>query len=191
MAEKALMQQLINYIEKFVKLDQEAIDALEQLAGIETYKKNQHILEQGQHCTKIWFLKKGMVRKYHISDGKEITAWIHSENDTFTSLESYARNIPSEEYLQACENTEVVSITKTNSAKLASFPQIMMFTNALMEREFVNIDKHTKALNQRDAKGKYEYLGKIAPEIIKRAKLGHIASILGISQETLSRIRKG
>ncbi|MCF8358454.1 MAG: Crp/Fnr family transcriptional regulator [Prolixibacteraceae bacterium] len=185
------MQQLINYIEKFVKLDQQAIDALEKLAGIETYKKNQHILEQGWRCSKIWFLKKGMVRKYHYSDGKEVTTWIHTENDTFTSLESYAKNTPSEECLQACEYTEVISITKANSAKLARFPQIMMFTNALMEQQFVNIDKHTKALNQRDAKGKYEYLGKIAPEIIKRAKLGHIASILGISQETLSRIRKG
>jgi hypothetical protein len=59
-----------------------------------------------------------------------------------------------------------------------------------MEREFVNIDKHTKALNQKDARGKYAYLREIAPEIIKRAKLGHIASIIGISQETLSRIRK-
>ena len=66
----------------------------------------------------------------------------------------------------------------------------MVFINALMEREFVNIDKHTKALNQRDAKGKYEYLREIAPEIIKRAKIGHIASIIGVSRETLSRIRK-
>lgn len=185
------MQQLINYIEQFVKLDPEAILALENLAEAETYKKNQHILEQGQRCNKIWFLKTGMVRKYQICDGKEITAWIHIENDTFTSLQSYAQNTPSDEYLQACEETKLISITKSNSEKLAGFPQIMIFSNALMEREFVNIDIHTRALNQLDAKGKYEYLRKIAPEMVKRAKLGHIASILGISQETLSRIRKG
>ena len=59
-----------------------------------------------------------------------------------------------------------------------------------MEREFVNIDVHTKALNLKDAKGKYDYLRRIAPEMTKRAKLGHIASIIGITQETLSRIRK-
>jgi CRP-like cAMP-binding protein len=185
------MQQLIDYIEQFVRLDSEAIEALENLAETETYNKNQHILEQGQRCNKIWFLKKGMIRKYHICDGKEITAWMHTENDTFTSLQSYAQNTPSDEFIQACETTEVISITKANSEKLALFPQFTIFSNKLMGREFANIDKHTKALNQRDAKGKYEYLRKIAPEMIKRGKLGHIASIIGITQETLSRIRKG
>ena len=184
------MQKLIDYIEQFVKLDSEAIKALKNLAEIETYKKNQYILKQGQRCIKIWFINSGMVRKFHLSNGKEITAWIHIENDTFTSLQSYAQNNQSDEFLQACEDTEVISITKANSEKLAKYPQFMVFTNALMEREFVNIDKHTKALNQRDAKGKYEYLREFAPEIIKRAKIGHIASIIGVSRETLSRIRK-
>jgi len=185
------MQQLIDYIERFVKLDAETVEKIEELAAIETYAKNQHILEQGQRCNKIWFLKKGMVRKYHLIRGKEITIWIHTENEIFTSLQSYAQNTPSEEYLQACENTEVISITKSNSGKLAHYPHITTFVNAMMGREFATIDKHSKEFNQRDAKGKYEYLREIAPEIIKRAKLGHIASILGISQETLSRIRKG
>jgi CRP-like cAMP-binding protein len=184
------MQQLIEYIEEFVKLDSEAIAGLKKFANIEVYSKNQHILEQGQRCNKIWFIKSGMVRKYYIHDGKEVTVWIHAENETFTSLQSYAQNILSEEYLQAIENTEVISITKTNSEKLAQFPQIMTFVNAMMGKEFANIDKHSKELSQRDAKGKYEYLREIAPEIIKRAKIGHIASIIGVSRETLSRIRK-
>lgn len=184
------MQKLIDYITQFVKLDSEAVKVLENLAEVETFKKNQYILEQGQRCNKIWFINSGMVRKFHLCDGKEVTAWIHTENDTFTSLQSYAQNNLSDEFIQACEDTEVISITKNNSKKLAKYPQFMIFTNALMEREFVNIDKHTKALNQRDAKGKYEYLREIAPEIIKRAKIGHIASIIRVSRETLSRIRK-
>jgi CRP-like cAMP-binding protein len=101
-------------------------------------------------------------------------------------IETYKKN----EFIQACENTEVISITKSNSEKLAQFPKIMTFVNAMMGKEFASIDKHTKELNQRDAKGKYEYLREIAPELIKRAKIGHIASIIGVSRETLSRIRK-
>ena len=185
------MQQLIDYIERFVKLDSDAVAGLKELAEVEVYARNEHILEQGQRCNKIWFIKSGMVRKYYIHNGKEVSVWIHAENETFTSLQSYAQNTLSEEYLQAIEHTEVISITKSNSEKLAQFPRIMTFVNAMMGKEFANIDKHTKELNQRDAKGKYEYLQQISPEIIKRAKLGYIASILGISQETLSRIRKG
>lgn len=185
------MQPLINYIERFVKLDTDTIRAVENLAEIETFKKNSFILKQGQRCNKIWFLKSGMVRKFYLAEGKEITTWIHTENDIFTSLQSYAQNTPSDEYLQAYEDTILIGITKSNSERLALYPQMVIFTNTLMEKEFVNIDKHTKALNQRDAKGKYEYLRSIAPEIIKRAQIGHIASIIGVSRETLSRIRKG
>lgn len=185
------MQQLIDQIEGYVKLDPDTVDGLKEYAQIEVYNKNEHILEQGQRCNKIWFIKSGMVRKYYIHNGKELTVWIHTENETFTSLQSYAQNIQSEEYLQAIEPVEVISITKSNSQKLARFPQIMAYVNAMMGKEFANIDKHSKELSQRDARGKYEYLQAISPEIIKRAKLGYIASILGISQETLSRIRKG
>lgn len=184
------MQKLIDYIELYVKLDSEAIKELENLAVIETYKKNQYILEQGQYCNKIWFIKRGMVRKYYLYQGKEISTWIHTENNTFTSLQSYAQNIPSNEFIKACEDTEVISISKTNSEKLAKNSHFVIFSNAIMEQELVNMDKHTKAFNQKDAKGKYEYLREIAPEIIKRAKIGHIASIIGVSRETLSRIRK-
>ena len=86
------MQKLIDYIEQFVKLDAKVIKELGNLAEPETYRKNQYILEQGQHCSKIWFIKTGMVRKFHLCDGKEVTTWIHTENDTFTSLQSYAQN---------------------------------------------------------------------------------------------------
>ncbi len=184
------MQQLIDYIEGFVKLDAEAVRELKELVKFEIYAKNQHIVEAGQSCNRIWFLKKGMVRKYQICEGKEVTAWIHIENDMFTSLQSYVQATPSDEYIQACEDTEVISIRKTDNEKLAKYPEFMTFSAGLMERGFVDIDRHTRALNQKDAKGKYEYLRGIAPEIIKRAKLGYIASIIGITQETLSRIRK-
>jgi CRP-like cAMP-binding protein len=185
------MKQLIDFIEQIVKLDTESLEALEMLTGLETYKKNQFILEQGQRCNKTWFILSGMVRKYYIHGGREITVWMYTENETFTSLKSYAERSPSSEYLQACENSVVVSITRQNSQLLVNYPPMVTFANVLMEREFMHSENHTKALYTKDAKGKYEYLKTTAPEMVKRAKLGHIASILGISQETLSRIRKG
>jgi CRP-like cAMP-binding protein len=184
------MDQLINYIEKLVKLNDKAIKALYELADEEFFKKNQYILRQDERCDRIWFIKKGMVRKFHLRDGKEITTWIHTENDTFTSLTSYAGEVGADEFIQACEDTTTISITKNNSKKLAGIEAFSEFSNKMMAREFAKIDFHTKILNSKDARGRYNYLGEIAPEMIKRAKLGHIASIIGVSQETLSRIRK-
>lgn len=183
------MQNLINYINQFTTLDIDAIEALHKYAKIEHYLKNEFILEEGQRCNKIWFLKKGLVRKYELHKGKELTSWIHVEGDVFTSLQSYGHNELANENLQACENSVVISISKINSLKLSKFHQFIVFSNALMEQQFIQFDKHTRSLSKLDARGKYEYLKTIAPEIIKRAKLGHIASILGITQETLSRIR--
>ncbi|PLX05909.1 MAG: hypothetical protein C0596_15525 [Marinilabiliales bacterium] len=184
------MDKLIAYIESIVLLTQEEKDLVSNLAEIEVYKKNDFVLEHGSRCNKIWFVKSGMLRKFHLFEGKEITSWIHIENDIVTSLSAYAQQTVSEEYIQACEDSELISITRSNSEKLAKYDSFKEFSNTLMEKEFVNIDIHTKMLNQLEAKGKFEYLCKIAPEIIKRAKLGYIASILGITQETLSRVRK-
>ena len=184
------MKTLIDYINQFALLDQEAIDELCLRAEEVRYKKGEYILEVGQHCNTIWFLKKGMVRKYYLHDGKEITAWIHTEGEIFTSLQSYAQDTLSTEYLEACEDCELIGISRQNSEKLSRFPQFVTFSNALMEKQFVLIDINTKEFNTKDARGKYEYLRKIAPEMVTRAKLHHIASLMGISPETLSRIRK-
>ena len=184
------MDTLVKYIERFVHLDEEVIEALNSLAVIKKYSKNDFIVRSGQRCSFIWFLKSGMVRKYHIHEEKEITTWIHTEHQIFTSIHSYSNQSPSEEFIQACENVEAIGISKENSKKLARFPQIVQFTNQMMEMEFVNIDIHSKALKKLDAKGKYAYLNEIAPEVIKRAKLIHIASVLDLSPETVSRIRR-
>lgn len=184
------MQNLITFIQTIIKLDTHAIAKLEELVKTEQYSKGQHILEAGQFCNKLWFVNKGMVRKYHFHEGKELTCWMHTENDIFTSLSSYTNQTQSKEYIQACEPTEVFSITRKNSKKLSEISQFQYFSTIMMQQAFANIDIHTKEFSTRDAKGKYEYLRKIAPETIKRAKLSHIASILGITQETLSRIRR-
>ncbi len=184
------MKPLIEYINRYAKLDEEAIRELELRAEKETFAKNSYILEQGQYCHKIWYLKKGMVRKFHIHDGKEVTVWIHCENEFFTSLHSYFYQTPAAEYLQACENTELIGITRQNSEKLALFPQFVTFSNALMGEQFARIDSNSREFLLMPAREKYEYLKRISPEMIKRAKLSHIASIMGVTPETLSRIRK-
>lgn len=184
------MQELVEYIEQFVHLDANAKRDLMAFTETETFEKNQYLLKKGQCCSKVWFLKKGLVRKFHFNDSEEVTTWIHTENTMLTSLQSYVQQSFSDEYIQACEAVETISITKENSEKLAKHPQFMAFSNALLVHEFANVDKHTKALNERDAKGKYEYLLRVAPEIIKRAKVGHVASVLGMSRETLSRVRR-
>ncbi|MBN1952699.1 MAG: cyclic nucleotide-binding domain-containing protein [Bacteroidales bacterium] len=105
--------------ERYVRLPEVVIRELELRAETAAFRRNEYLLTAGQRCNKIWFLKKGLVRKFHLDEGREVTSWIHCEDDIFTSLESYARKSPSVEYLQACEDTEVIGISRENSQMLA------------------------------------------------------------------------
>lgn len=85
------------------------------------------------------------------------------------------------EYLQTSEPTEVISISRQNNEKLIRFREFVTFTNVMMEREFTQLDFYFKEFSQKNTKGKYEFSCQTSPQIIKRAKLDHIASIMGVT----------
>jgi CRP-like cAMP-binding protein len=183
------MQQLINYMNQYTQLSNESIQALEEKVVFESHKKNEIILHQGTRANKVWFIKKGMLRKFYYNEGKEITTWIHTENEMFTSMHSYFHQKPSQESIQAIEDSVLISLSYEKSIELNQFPEFNTFSQELLTKQFSAIDEFSKRFSLMSAADKYKALAEVAPEIIKRAKLGYIASILGISQETLSRIR--
>ncbi len=183
------MENLINFIRQYTRLDKDAEEALRENIDSESYSRNEYLLQEGQICSRVWFIQTGSVRKFYLHEGKEITVWIHFENEMFTSLSSYFQQQPSDEYLQACETTTLLSISYVNSQKLNRYQQLGKFSKLHLEEQFSIIDKVSKKFYQMSALEKYEALTELAPSLMKRAKLGHIASIMGVSQETLSRIR--
>jgi CRP-like cAMP-binding protein len=183
------MENLIRFINQYTRLDQNTEHALRALVESESYIKNEYLLREGQVCNKVWFILAGSVRKFYHHEGKEITTWIHFENEMFTCLSSYFQQQPSEENLQACENTKLLSISYANSLKLNKYPQMSSFSKLHIEQQFSVIDNVSRKFSQMSAADKYNALSEMAPALIKRAKLGYIASIMGVSQETLSRIR--
>ncbi len=75
------MKQLFDYIKKFTPLDKDVIDALSEKVVFEKFHKNEHILSEGEYCSKLYFIKSGMIRTYYLDDGKEITKWLFGENE--------------------------------------------------------------------------------------------------------------
>ena len=183
------MEQLIHFINQYTFLDDDAQKALARRVEYEKYKKNEFILKQGVRANRVWFINKGLVRKFYYHEGKEITTWIHAENEMFTSMPSYFQQKPSSEYIQAIEDTELISLSYEKSLELRNFSSFNDFSKELITKQFANIDEVSKKFSLMSAKEKYDALSEFAPEIIKRAKLGYVASIMGVSQETLSRLR--
>lgn len=185
------MQSLTTSVQKYATLTQEMLQAFTSAFTLETYKKGEHIIEADQHCRKLWFINKGVLRTYYYQNGKDITSWIYPQEYYITLWSSFHYGRPTTDYIQAIAPTELLAITKTDLDKLYNtYPELNLFGRKMMEEMIAFTDYIQHGFMFAEAKERYDNLISIYPDILQDASLGHIASILGMTQETLSRIRK-
>ncbi len=158
----------------------------------EIVSKGQPLVEQGQVCRKLYYVEKGIGRNYYLnSDGKEITQLFFGEGRFMTSLESFFEESPSLYNVEMLEDAEIHSISKNELELLFDRYHKMEKLGRLLSTEMLTKVVHKlNAIQFQTAKERYEYMLTEYPDIIYRVPLGMIASYLGMSQETLSRIRK-
>ncbi len=148
------------------------------------------MLKEFKHVRKLYYIEKGIFRTYYIHNEKEITSWFYTENQFLTSWSGFYNQETSHEYIEALEEATIYSIEYSAYQKLInSYPSFERFTRLLAEEQLAFIDSFFKGYLFMTASEKYKLLLSIIPDIELRVKLGYIASFLGISQETLSRIR--
>lgn len=168
---------------------------LEQFIGFgkkEVYKKGDILLREGKICRKLFFIEKGVLRFYYLNkDGQDITHWFLLENDFITEINSFLQQVESEYYLEVLEDCTLVSCTFDNYQKISnSFPEVHQLWNTILAKILLEFGEKIKDLQFRDAKTRYDNLLIKYPTISQRVALKHIASYLGITQQSLSRIRK-
>ena len=183
------MKELIEFITQFQELDDETEDAIKNKFEEKLYKKKDYLLKEGEVCSKIFFIKTGLVRRFYIVDGEEITKWIYHDNHWVTSLASYFNQKPSFEYLQADQDTVVYFLSIENEQELLKFPLFLKFHFKFLRSSLAAFDEFHFVLDSMTTQKKYKYILKNFPLIIQRSKQKNIASLLNVSQETLSRIR--
>lgn len=158
--------------------------------NIEQFKKEEFILREGQIARKLWFVENGLVRIYQLNDGKEEIKWFANEGDFVTSMYSFISQKTGYDNIQALEETSMVSITYQNLQTLYKiYPSFERVGRLISEQYFVLLEEHALSLRFRTAKERYENLLKTEVYLLQKVSLGFIASYLGITQETLSRIR--
>lgn len=186
----AVMEEFFEFIRSYIELSAEGEDSIRALTKEITKQKGDLIAEEGKKSKYMYFLASGVARTYLYLNGKDITHWISLENSLITSWHSYVLEKPSSEYVELTENSKLVQISKGDWEILyQKHPELERFSRLVLEQEMAIIDEFYKGYYFLTAKQKYELLVEAIPEITQRANLGHIASMLGITQETLSRIR--
>jgi CRP-like cAMP-binding protein len=185
------MNEHLARIESFVQTLSPSIQhELEGASVTRLYKKGEYLLREGEICRSGFQIIKGIVRKYYLTEGKEIITDLVFAGDLALSLKSYVYQQPSHEFIQAIDDTEV---TLTS---FEAFQKLKKKHVELIELDLLLTEYHALWLEQRlwefhslDATQRYEKLLKEQPYFVQQIPLTYLASFLGVSLETLSRIR--
>lgn len=184
--------ELINFIKNNTELSEELANKLEAAFDRKELPKGTQLFVQGSHCKKVFYFEKGLGRVYYLKDGKDITHYFFFEDSFSAPIESVFYNQPSHCTMELLENSIVRSI---NYSELEEFigqlapigkavPLILIGVLRAFSDRLYTIQFQT-------AQERYNRMLENYPNIFLRAPLGQIASYLGITQETLSRIRAG
>jgi CRP-like cAMP-binding protein len=135
-------------------------------------------------------LERGALRGFYTLDGKEITHWFGFENDFVTSFHSFITRQPAVENIQLLEGSILWALSKDKlTGLLNQYHDIERLLRIAYEKYYIRLEERYVNAQFKTATERYQNLLQQSPHLIERVPLGHIASYLGISQETLSRIR--
>ncbi len=184
------MQHLLKQISNYHSLSKEAQEALKDCFIQVTISKNENLLTEGQICRHLYFLQTGALRGFYNIDGKEVTHWFGFENDFVTSFHSFITQEPAVETIQLLEGSILWSISKeTLDILFNRHHEIERLVRIAYEKYYIRLEERFVNAQFKTATERYLNLLEQTPHILDRVPLGYIASYLGISQETLSRIR--
>jgi CRP-like cAMP-binding protein len=152
--------------------------------------KNEYLVREGKICRHLYFLQQGALRGYYNLEGKEITHWFAFENDFVTSFHSFITEQPAVENIQLLEGSIFWSINKEQLSRLLNeFHEIERLVRIAYEKYYIRLEERYVNAQFKTATERYKSLLLQSPQLLDRVPLGAIASYLGISQETLSRVR--
>lgn len=183
---------LIEVIRKHIPLTDEEAATIQSLSTMRQLKKGEVFLEQGKIAQEIGFILSGVLRYYVIDDsGNEITYLFKQENSLFTNLESFYDNQPSKGTIQAETDAEILVFSKTSWLAISKTVKEWDFAiKRISQNTLVEDMTFQRKLIDQEASASYLDFLREYPTIAQRVPAGHLASFLGITRHSLSRIKK-
>ena len=183
---------LIYYVRKWTSIsDTEAEIILASFEPIRV-KKKKDLLEPGEVCKYIYFLVEGCIRSYYVDlKGNEHIFQIRMDNSWISDLESLFSHQPSKYYIESLEESQLLRITEDELERLyTSVPSMERYFRILFQKAYINALNRLSDHMWEPAINRYRNMLKEHPDMFQRVPLLYIASYLGITPESLSRIRK-
>jgi len=184
------MKRLIESFGEMAKLSKETETIFMDSIVKKEFKKKELLDEEGKVANHLYFVEKGVARTFYYKSGKEVTYWLAAENDFVGSMASFFSRTPSTKHVETLEDCTLwifdynkLENLYANSKELERMGRLFAnYGMSVLEKKFDDFHSMT-------AKERYDVLVEKHPQILQRVSLGIIASYLGITQETLSRVR--
>jgi len=175
---------------RYSTMTHEELDMLESVLVPMKFAKGEKILGEGDVCTNIYWIVKGLVRQYYYKNEKELTEYMAAEDTIMMSIESLFKETPSMQVMQAIEPTIVFAMPKKDLEAVAmKSVNIQILYRKILEESLIISQQRADMLRFESAQDRYQKFVKRSPQLVLRAPLVYIASYLQMTPETLSRVR--
>jgi CRP-like cAMP-binding protein len=183
---KKLIEQLGSIYPLSVPLKAYLINTVE----VREIKRRERLVRPGQVCEHMYYIEKGLFRGSYLQHGKEQCLWFMKEGNMMTSIVSYDKEKPSLESIYAMENGRIYSVTKQQLEHIYhNYLEFNFIGRTMTQQYYVLAAEREQLLRIKTAAEKYERFLRLYPDLEERILAKYIASYLGISMETLSRIK--
>lgn len=180
-----------DFLKDVLHLDSATIAQVVPHIKVMTYQKKEVILDPDKMTNNIHFIEKGIVRSFYRSENKEVTLAFVEENEVCLTINSIFFDKPSRFGIQAITPTKINVLDYSIWNELVrSKPELFAINQHFFVNTLKNYIDYIELINCKTPAERYQSLLSSNPTLLQKVPLGHIASYLGITQETLSRLRK-
>jgi CRP-like cAMP-binding protein len=187
MIKKEHSRKVVSYL---AGLSDETYDVFMEFAIIKEYPKGKILIEHGKKNEFVFFLISGSAKSYNYKDSKQICLWFAFESDCIATIRSLD-DLISQETVELLEDSELIQIKLGDLMTLSNqFTSISSLILQLLKEHILFLEYKLNGLQFMTSEERYDKLIRDFPEVLQRVSLTDIASYLGLSRETLSRIRR-
>ena len=187
MIKKEHSRKIVSYL---AGVSDETYDVFMEFAIIKEYPKGKILIEHGKKNEFVFFLISGSAKSYNYKDSKQICLWFAFESDCIATIRSLD-DLISQETVELLEDSELIQIKLGDLMTLSNqFTSISSLILQLLKEHILFLEYKLNGLQFMTSEERYDKLIRDFPEVLQRVSLTDIASYLGLSRETLSRIRR-
>lgn len=182
--------ELKKFLNQYANFDPAGLDEIVQKFKKHTVKKNDYLLREGNTCKDLVFVQTGCLRLYYILNDIEVSVWFAFKESSAIEIYSFISEKPSNYFIQAVEDTEILFIPKKDlEALYKTHPETQEMMRRFWEDVILNLLERFTALQRDPAEKRYhDLLAK--PAYLQKIPQKYLASFIGITPTSLSRIRK-